>query len=62
MKSLDTMPNKETDDPSHHERIVVYVRKDDVRKLRVRLLEQIGSSNVSNWVREQIRKFLGSKP
>ncbi len=56
------MPSKGEDDPSHHERIVVYVRKDDVRKLRVRLLEQFGSGNVSNWVREQIRKFLTAKP
>lgn len=42
------------------DRVVVYLPANDVKKLKIKLLQETESSNVSKWVREQIVTFLKS--
>jgi hypothetical protein len=43
------------------DRVSVYLPRPDVNALRVKLIEETGSGNVSNWVRKQILEFLKGK-
>lgn len=42
-------------------RVCVYLPADDVKKLKIKLLQETETSNVSDWVRKQIVAFLKTK-
>ncbi len=44
--------------PSTGDRVVVYLPRQQLNALRIKLIEKTGSGNVSNWVREQLTEFL----
>lgn len=43
------------------DRVSVYLSREEVNALRIRLIEETGSGNVSNWVRKQLAEFLKTK-
>lgn len=42
------------------ERVALYIPKEVVQRLRLKLMQETGSPNISHWVRAQILKFLSA--